>query len=100
MNWFANLRQRLTGSKSRPERRMHPRYRMQLDVRLEVDGRTYRARSADFSQSGIGVYLSAELEIGKQVTLTYQLGDGSEPKMVRAVVRNHFEGRYGLEFCK
>lgn len=78
---------------------MQPRYRMQFDVVLDVDGRKYRARSADLSQSGIGVYLTADLEIGKQVMLTYQLGDGSDPKTVRAVVRNHFEGRYGLEFC-
>ena len=100
MNWFANLRERLTGAKAHdPERRRLPRYRMQFDVTVAVDGRSHRARSADLSQTGIAVYLAADIEIGKQVMLTYQLGDGSDPKTVRAVVRNHSEGRYGLEFC-
>jgi c-di-GMP-binding flagellar brake protein YcgR len=100
MNWFASLRNKLSGSKPHlPERRLHPRYKMQLDVLIESDGRTLRARSADVSQSGIGVYLPSGLEIGKQVTLRYQLGDGSPPKIVQAIVRNHADGRYGLEFC-
>jgi c-di-GMP-binding flagellar brake protein YcgR len=99
MTWISNLRQLLPWSKPRPERRLYPRYRMQLEVTVEADGRKYRARSSDLSQSGIGVYLTVDLEIGSQVTLTYQLGDGSEPKTVRAIVRNRIEGRYGLEFC-
>jgi c-di-GMP-binding flagellar brake protein YcgR len=99
MTWLSNLWRRLTGSKAQAERRLHPRYRMQFEVVIDAGGRKFRARSADLSQSGIGVYLAADLEMGKQVTVTYQLGDGSEPKVVRAIVRNHFEGRYGLEFC-
>ena len=99
MTWLSHLRQRLPWSKPRAERRLHPRYKMQFEVTVEADGRKLRARSSDLSQSGIGVYLTAELGIGKQVTVTYQLGDGSEPKVVRAIVRNRVEGRYGLEFC-
>jgi PilZ domain-containing protein len=100
MNWFASLRRVVTGSKEPEERRVHPRYKMQFRVMIRARSGTQSSACGDLSQSGIGVFTDAEMEIGERVMLTYELGDGSPPKHVGAVVRNRNGRRYGLEFVE
>ena len=89
------------GSKSRSsERRVGPRYRLELDVTVTSRDRTLHARSNDMGLDGMGIYLSAELNIGEDVLLQYSFGDGSPPKKVRGTVRDRNGNRYGIEFAE
>lgn len=98
--WLSRLNTLLGGSKAAPagERRRAPRYKMEFPVAVTSRGRVLHARSCDLSQTGIGLFLTSELEIGEELQLQYALGDGSPPKKVRAVVRNRTGHRYGVEF--
>ena len=100
--WLSKLHTFLGGSKSAPaaERRIAPRYKVELQVRVISSGRVLSARSCDLSQTGIGMFLSGDLEVGEEVLLQYSLGDGSPPKKVRSVVRNRNGNRYGIEFVE
>lgn len=103
MNWFASLRRVVTGSKEPQtvERRIHPRYKMAFPVSItDNGGASHRGACGDLSLSGIAVLCDMEIEIGKQVLLTYALGDGSPVKKVKAVVRNRAGRRYGMEFVE
>ncbi|HZQ92001.1 MAG TPA: PilZ domain-containing protein [Terriglobales bacterium] len=84
----------------REERRVQPRYKMVFTVSLVHNGATYTGRSSDLSQTGIAVFINVDLEVGTQVTLIYELGDGSPVKRVPAIVRNRNGLRYGFEFVK
>ena len=99
--WLSRLTTMLGGAKSAPtsERRAAPRYKVELSVTALAGTRSLRGRCCDLSQSGMGLYLNAELEIGETVLLQYELGDGSPPKKVPSVVRNRTGNRYGLEFA-
>ncbi len=98
--WLSRLQTLLGGERPAPtaERRAAPRYRVELQVAVISQGRSLHARSCDLSQTGIGLYLTTSLEIGEQVLLQYELGDGSPPKKVPSIVRNRTGNRYGLEF--
>ena len=99
--WAERLHLFFGGAKQRPaERRVGPRYRLELDVSVTSRGRALRARSNDMGADGMGVYLSADLNIGEEVLLQYQLGDGSPPKKVRGTVRDRNGNRYGIEFLE
>jgi hypothetical protein len=101
MNWLVtNLRRWLPGMKApgTPEDRRYPRYKMQLSVTVIAAGKTYRGGCCDLSLSGMGLSVEAEFEIGEQVRLQYELGDGSPMKNLNAVVRNRAGHRYGVEF--
>ena len=99
--WLSKLHTFLGGSKPAPaERRTAPRYKVELQVKVVSRGRVLPARSCDLSQTGIGMFLSGDLEIGEEVVLQYSLGDGSPPKKVRSVVRNRSGNRYGIEFVE
>ncbi len=96
MRWLKRIFGRKTETAA--DRRQHPRYRMELIVTVSAGGRTFRGRSKDLSQSGMGAYFDGELEIGEQVELAYELGDGSPAKRRTAIVRSRAGKRYGLEF--
>ena len=99
--WLSRLHTLLGGAKTAPagERRMSPRYKQELPVTIVAHDRVLHARSCDISQTGVGLILNGELEIGEEVFLQYTLGDGSPPKKVRSIVRNHTGSRYGMEFA-
>ncbi len=100
-NWIANFRRLWGGAKPGPaDRRLRPRYRMQLPVSIVAGNHTWTAQSCDLSQSGMGLLADAGFEIGDRITLIYELGDGSPLKKVNAIVRNRTGRRYGVEFVK
>jgi hypothetical protein len=93
------LLDRLLGRPAAPvERRMQPRYRMQLDVAVRRGTETFAGRTCDMSLTGMGIVVDAKFEVGDQVELSYSLGDGSPPKLRMVIVRNRGEKRYGVEF--
>ena len=100
--WLSKLHTFLGGAKSEPatDRRISPRYKVELQVTAIAHGRALHARSCDLSQTGIGLFLNDDVEIGEEVLLHYALGDGSPPKKVRSIVRNRNGHRYGLEFAE
>ena len=99
--WLSRLHTFFGGAKTLPsgERRMSPRYKQELQVTVFAHDRVLHARSCDISQSGVGLILNGDLEIGAEVFLQYTLGDGSPPKKVRSIVRNRSGSRYGVEFA-
>ncbi len=100
MNWVSSFRRLLSTKPPVHERRQYPRYKMSFAVTIEARGTRLHARCADLSETGIGIYLVADLDIGEQVTLQYELGDGSPRKTLFAIVRNRTGPRYGLEFVR
>lgn len=87
----------------RLESRHFPRYR--IDVRVLVKLRRepggellLRGRSTDISQSGMGVTLSGDLELGQAVNMEFSLPFTREPLHLRAVVRRRNGLNYGVEF--
>src|SRR5690242_15851486 len=100
--WLSKLHTFLGGAKSAPatDRRVSPRYKVELQVIVIIRGRPLHARSCDLSQTGIGRFLNDDLDIGEEVLLQYALGDGSPPKKTRSIVRNRNGRRYGVEFAE
>ena len=85
-------------TKHESDRRAGPRYKLEIPVTIVSRERSLRGRTSDLGQDGMGVYLSQDLNIGEEVVLQYELGDGSPPKKVRGVVRDHNGNRYAIEF--
>ena len=98
--WLSRLHTLLGGAKSAPatDRRSAPRYKVELPVVLVSRGHSSRGRCCDLSQTGMGLYANCDLDIGEQLMLQYELGDGSPQKKVPATVRNRNGNRYGVEF--
>ncbi len=89
-------------SPARPGIRHFPRYRIDVRVvaKVQRDQGTelLRGRSTDISQSGMGVTLSGELQLGEVVALEFSLPFTREPLLLRAVVRRRNGLNYGVEF--
>ena len=98
--WLSRLHTFLGGAKSAPatDRRVAPRYKVELPVTIVMQGQSLRGRTCDLSQTGMGLYANGDLDVGQQLLLQYELGDGSPPKKVPATVRNRNGNRYGVEF--
>ncbi len=83
------------------ERRLQPRYRMEMAVAATTaDKQQHRGRSVDLSLTGIAVLLDTELAVGDQFEIAYQMGDGSPLQRRTVIVRNRNGKRYGLEFVR
>lgn len=83
------------------ERRGVPRYRLEVPLTvIGTAGQSYRGFTRDLSEGGMGAVLSAELAVGEQVWLLYQLPDGSPPKKVQATVQWREGSRYGFRFVE
>jgi PilZ domain-containing protein len=82
--------------------RHFPRYR--IDVRALVKVRRdsgiveMRGRSTDLSESGMGVTLSGDLQLGEVIEMEFSLPFTREPLHLRALVRRRNGLNYGMEF--
>ncbi len=78
--------------------------RYPLDIRVSV--KVFRpeapamlwGRSTEFSQDGIGITLTGQLEPGEVATLELTLPGGGPPLRLRALVRYRDGLRHGFEF--
>ena len=83
------------------ERRQTPRYILKIPFTLkDQSGQTYLGLTCDMGGGGIGGTVTAELAIGDEVLVTYQLPDGSPPQTHRAKLSNKNGDRYGFEFVE
>jgi c-di-GMP-binding flagellar brake protein YcgR len=83
------------------EKRGIPRYRLEVPLTVSTPaGQSHHGVSRDLSEGGMGAILRAELPVGEQVCLQYQLPDGSPPKKIAAVVQWHKGSRYGFKFVE
>lgn len=63
-----------------------------------MDGMVYRGYCRDLSTGGTAALIQAELQVGDNVLLEYQLPHGKNAVRAQAVVRHRNCFRYGLEF--
>jgi hypothetical protein len=83
----------------RIERRSVPRYALVIPLTLRTSsGDTYSGFTRDMGAGGLGALVAADLPLGEEVTVTYQLPDGSPPQSHRATVRNRNGNRHGFQF--
>jgi hypothetical protein len=81
------------------EARRHPRYTLELDIRVYArDAAVVRGHSVDISESGISVMLRDEVPIGEVVRLEFTVPTGDVIIHARTRHRNAF--RYGFQFLE
>jgi hypothetical protein len=80
------------------EARRHPRYKLEVDVRVYPRNAAVRGHSVDISESGISAMLRVEVPVGEVVRLEFSLPLG--PVEVHALVRQRNAFRYGLQFVE
>ena len=102
LRWLSSLRQTLTGT-IRANRRREQRRPFTTPIEIRVgSGVTYRGFSRDLSRLGMGAVVSAYLEIGQEVWVSYDHptdGTVSARAVVRrGTVRQRFGYRYGFAF--
>lgn len=99
VNWTASLRGPIDGA---AERRREERRFLKLPIEVRVpSGVTYTGLSRDLSRTSLGAVVSARLEVGQQVWVTFRYPEaGKEPVRVelQATVRQCLGFRYGFEF--
>ncbi len=82
-------------------RRIFPRFQLDVEVTIIVthNGKeqSFRARSMDISESGMGVTSAASLMPGQMVNVQFCLPLSREPLRFQAQVRRVEGVRYGLE---
>jgi hypothetical protein len=83
-------------------RRKFPRYRVNLPTIVTFLGHagyvTVEGHCTELAEGGLGVMVSAELEIGEIVSLKLWIPNLKEPLALRAVVRRQAGLLNGLEF--
>ena len=57
-----------------PERRRHPRLKLDIDVELESESNFFGAKSLDLSEGGLFIATDVPLPIGAQVDVSFLLG--------------------------
>jgi hypothetical protein len=81
------------------EARRHPRYRLELDVRIYPRNQeVVRGQTVDISESGISAILRVEVPVGEVVRLELSLPLGDVE--VHALVRQQNAFRYGFQFIE
>lgn len=81
------------------EARRHPRYRLELDVRIYPrNHEVVRGHTVDISESGISAILRVEVPVGEVVRLELSLPLGDVE--VHALVRQRNAFRYGFQFIE
>ncbi len=80
--------------------RVRPRYKMDVRLRVTVPrtGELIHARSADFSEGGLGFFAPQEVGLGELVEVEFTPPYTRQALKVSAVVRNRNGYRYGIEF--
>src|SRR4051794_28485254 len=84
----------------RADRRRSARVELEALLTAETeDGRRYSGYCRDLSGEGTAALIYGELEIGQRILLAVHNEHKTRPTVLRAVVRQNYGLRYGLEFC-
>jgi hypothetical protein len=101
LDWFASIRQALTGPLQKNRRREHRKpYKVSIEIRTR-DGGIYAGVSREVSPLGMGAIASAPLQVGDEVLIKYSHpveGQAARAVVRRATVRQRLGYRYGFEF--
>ena len=85
-------------------RRQAERFELKIPVKVTIsrEGRrsTVTGEGCNFSKGGMRLFLTLGLETGAPLLLEFVLPYTSTPIVVRGVVRNQGEFRYGIEFLR
>jgi len=88
-----------TGQAYEVEARRHPRYKLEVDVRVYPrNAAVVRGHTVDISESGISAMLRVEVPVGEVVRLEFALPLGEVE--VHALVRQRNAFRYGFQFVE
>ena len=81
------------------EARRHPRYRLEIDVRVYPRNvQVVRGHSVDISESGMSAMLREEVAVGEVLRLEFTVPAGQVA--IHALVRQRNAFRYGFEFLE
>jgi hypothetical protein len=87
---------------SGPEQRRFPRHKVDIRVRVTLpkpaDPPVTYGRGSELGQGGMGIFVSAELQIGDNLEIELPVLSSTQPLRVKAQVRNREGYKYGLEF--
>jgi hypothetical protein len=82
--------------------RILPRYQFEARIKIEVRrGQEVVATEGwtrDLSESGLGAFVGAELQLGEVATVTIPLGGGDRQIVVPAKVSRNLGTQYGFQF--
>lgn len=82
-----------------PEARRHPRYKIEMDIRVYPRGKSVvHGHTDDISESGISAILRHEVPLGEVVRLEFSVPGGLVD--VHALVRQRNAFRYGFQFVE
>jgi len=88
-----------TGQAYEVEARRHPRYKLEVDVRVYPrNAAVVRGHTVDISESGISAMLRVEVPVGEVVRLEFALPLGEVE--VHALIRQRSAFRYGFQFVE
>jgi c-di-GMP-binding flagellar brake protein YcgR len=81
------------------EARRHPRYKLEIDVRVYPrNAAVVRGHSVDISESGISAILRDEVPLEEVVRLEFAVPTGDV--QIHALVRHRSAFRYGFQFLE
>ena len=81
------------------EARRHPRYKLEIDVRIYPrNAQVVRGHSVDISESGISAMLRVEVPVGEVVRLEFTVPTGDV--QIHALFRQRNAFRYGFQFLE
>lgn len=84
--------------KEHQDQRRCPRFKLDTELTVHIQGGTLSGRTVDISETGIAAILPIEVRLGDAVELAFNLPLG--PVRVPAVARQRLAFRWGFEFVK
>ncbi len=82
------------------ERRIEPRYNINIDIEWESTGGRNKGTINDISREGCFVLCSGEVEDGQKVSILFPLSDGMKVQFIGSVVNHVYEIGFGVKFIE
>ena len=82
------------------ERRIEPRYSVNIDIEWEDDGGRKKGTINDISREGCFVLCSGEVEDGDKIRIFFPLSDGMKVQFLSEVVNHTYEIGFGVRFVQ
>ncbi|MBS1795210.1 MAG: PilZ domain-containing protein [Acidobacteria bacterium] len=82
------------------ERRVSPRYNVNIEIDWEADAGRQKGTVNDISREGCFVLCSGEVEDGDRVKLFFPLSDGMKVQLLGTVVNHIYEIGFGVRYIE
>jgi PilZ domain len=86
--------------RTRGERRIVPRYSINLEIEWEANNGRKKGTINDISREGCFVLCSGEVEDGEKVKIFFPLSDGMKVEFLSEVVNHIYEIGFGVRFIE